>query len=92
MLIPVSEFCESHKVEIEIVQRLNDYGLIEIVSRQDTFFIPDHQVKRLEKTLVFYRDLDINLEGIDAIFNLLEQMESMQNRIIELENKLQRFL
>ena len=33
-------------------------------------------------------DLDINIEGIDAIYNLLKQVEELQSQIITLRNKL----
>ncbi|WP_431196501.1 chaperone modulator CbpM [Nonlabens ulvanivorans] len=49
-------------------------------------------MKKLEKIIVFHKDLNINLEGVDTIIDLLERMESMQQQIIQLENKLQRFL
>ena len=85
ILISAQDFCLSHEVRIETVQILSDYGLI-------TFFIPENQIKRLEKILVFNNELDINLEGIETIFDLLERIEGMQDHILQLENKLQRFL
>jgi hypothetical protein len=33
-------------------------------------------------------DLEINLEGIDAIYNLLKQVEDLQNQVVTLRNKL----
>ena len=36
-------------------------------------------------------DLDINLEGIDAIYNLIKKIESLNEHILELRNKLKRF-
>lgn len=91
ILIPAQDFCTSHKVTVETVQMLSDYGLIEIVQRKQTVFIPENQLKRLEQILVFNKELDINLEGIETIFELLERIEKMQSHIIHLENKLKRF-
>lgn len=91
-LIPAKEFCKSHKVSIETVQAFGDYGLIQVTKRKETLFIPEDQLKRLEQILVFKNDLAINLEGIETIFDLLERIETMQSHIIELENKLKRFL
>ncbi|MFT5752711.1 MAG: MerR family transcriptional regulator/heat shock protein HspR [Flavobacteriales bacterium] len=92
ILISAQDFCLSHEVRIETVQILSDYGLIKTVKREETFFIPENQIKRLEKILVFNNELDINLEGIETIFDLLERIEGMQDHILQLENKLQRFL
>jgi DNA-binding transcriptional MerR regulator len=91
ILIPAIDFCLGHHVELETIQIINKQGLIEIIELENTLFIPEHQVKRLEQILVFNRDLDINLEGIETILELLHRMEFMQEQIIQLENKLQRF-
>jgi DNA-binding transcriptional MerR regulator len=92
ILVPATDFCTSHHVEIELVNAFNEHGLIEIVHRKEVLFIPEHQLIKLEQILVFYRELDINLEGIETILELLRRMESMQDQITQLENKLQRFL
>lgn len=91
ILIPAQDFCLSHQITIDVVQTMSDHGLIEIVKRKESFFIPENQIKRLEQILVFNRELDINLEGIETIFELLERIEFMQDHIKKLENKLQRF-
>jgi MerR family transcriptional regulator/heat shock protein HspR len=91
-LIPAIDFCASHRVEIELVHTLNEQGLIEVISQKELIFIPKNQVKKLEQIIVFHRELDINLEGVETILSLLQRMESMQKHILELENKLQRFL
>lgn len=90
-LIPVLDFCNSHQVTIETVEILSQYDLIEIVWSKESLFIPEHQLKRLEQILVFNKELDINLEGIETIFNLLHRIEAMQEYICLLENKLKRF-
>ena len=36
-------------------------------------------------------ELDINFEGMDAIFNLLKKVESLNESIVELHNRLKRF-
>ncbi|HMQ44948.1 MAG TPA: chaperone modulator CbpM [Mariniflexile sp.] len=36
-------------------------------------------------------ELDINLEGLDAIHHLLKQVETLQQDIVTLHNKLQRY-
>lgn len=91
-LIPAIDFCTSHQVKIELVHTLNKQGLIEVITHKKLLFIPENQVKKLERILVFHRELDINLEGVETILSLLQRMESMQEHILELENKLQRFL
>ena len=46
------------------------------------------QLPDVERYSRMYYDLSINIEGIDAIHHLLERMESMQQEIYSLHNKL----
>lgn len=91
ILIPVEHFCISHKIEIQWVKSLQDFGLVKIVTKKDLLYIPENELKKLERILVFNRELDINLEGIEAIFQLLSRLEKVQERVLLLENQLQKF-
>jgi hypothetical protein len=46
------------------------------------------QLTELEKLVRLRYELDINLEGIDAIIHLLKKLQGMQDEIIILKNKL----
>ena len=87
-LIAVNEFCVNHNIEISFISSLQQNGLIEITTIKETGFIDADQLKLLEKFIRFYYDLDINLEGIETITHLLQRMNSMQNEIISLRNRL----
>lgn len=86
-LIAVSEFCTSHHLEISFVQSLHEYGLIETTTIEQTTFIYDRELPKLEQ-IARLRDLDINTEGIEAISHLLHRMEEMHSEIVRLKNKL----
>jgi DNA-binding transcriptional MerR regulator len=88
-LIAVREFCTSHHLEISFVQSLHEYGLIETTTIEQSTFIYDRDLSKLEQ-LTRLRDLDINLEGIEAITHLLNRMEEMHHEIMRLKNKLNR--
>ena len=87
-LIAVDELCVKHNIEISFVSSLEQTGIIEITIIENKWFISAEQLRRLEKFIRFYYELDINLEGIETIFHLLNRVESMQDEIIELKNKL----
>jgi len=87
-LIAVDEFCASHNIEISFISSLEQNGLIEIVTIQETGFIDTEQVQQLEKYIRFYYELDINLEGIETITHLLRRIDLMQDEIIMLKNRL----
>ena len=87
-LIALDEFCANHNIEISFISSLQQTGLIEISTIEQTGFIDAGQLQQLEKFLRFYYDLDINLEGIETITQLLQRINSMQEEIISLRNRL----
>lgn len=87
-VIPASEFCIHHSIELSFIQSLRDYDLIETVQVEERILIPISQLPRLEKIIRLHAELDINLEGIQTISHLLERMERMQKQIVQLTNRL----
>jgi hypothetical protein len=87
-LITVDEFCANHNIEISFISSLQQNGLIEITTIKETGFIDPSQLLRLEKIVRLYYELDINLEGIETINYLLQRINSMQDEIIALRNRL----
>ena len=87
-LVAVNKFCNSHNIEISFISSLQQNGLIEIATIQETAFIDTDQLQQVEKFIRLYYDLDINLEGIETISHLLKRMNAMQDEIISLRNRL----
>jgi hypothetical protein len=87
-LIAIDEFCANHNIEISFVNSLQQSGLIELTSKNKSLFIQHEQLPLLEKIVCFYYDLDINIEGIEAISHLLEQIDKMKDEIHSLKNRL----
>jgi hypothetical protein len=87
-LVKVDEFCASHNIEISFISSLQQNGLIEITTIKDSGFIDLSQLRQLEKIVRLYYEMDINLEGIETINFLLQRINSMQDEIIVLKNKL----
>jgi len=87
-LIAANELCIHHKIEYSFINALSDFGLIEITTVEHTTYIPASQLQKLEQYIRLHNDLDINLPGIEAISNLLERVENMQQKITSLKNRL----
>jgi hypothetical protein len=87
-LVKVDEFCANHNIEFSFISSLQQNGLIEITTIQESGFIDLDQLRQLEKIVRLYYELDINLEGIETINFLLQRINSMQDEIIVLKNKL----
>ena len=87
-MIVLDEFCTSHQVKVSFVRSLEEHGLIETVIVNETLCIPEIELPKLEQIIRLHQELNINPEGIDAINILLDRIETMQNEIIVLRNKL----
>jgi len=87
-LISIHQFCEHYRVPETFINALHEYELIEIIITKNENYLKLTQLNEIEKMMRLHYDLDINLEGIDAIYNLLKQVEDMQNEIMALNNRL----
>jgi hypothetical protein len=87
-LISANEFCLHHNIEVSFIQSLQEYGLVEITTSQEGSFITINQLGEVEKLMRLHYDLNINFEGIDAITHLLKKLQSMEDEMLKLKNKL----
>ena len=87
-LISTDEFCTHYKVEYSFISSLQQNGLIEIITIDENSFINHDHLKNVERLVRFHYDLDINLEGIEAITYLLNRVKNMQDEIVSLKNRL----
>ena len=87
-MIPASEFCIYHNIELSFIYSLKESGLIDITSIEEKIFVPVSQLKHLEKLMRLKDEMDINIEGIETITYLLQRINDMQGHILVLKNKL----
>ncbi len=90
-IVPASEFCIHHNIELSFIHALREYDLIETVLKEERIYLPISELPRLEKIVRLHFELDINLEGIETITHLLERMDAMQEQINQLTNRLKEF-
>jgi len=86
--ISAHEFCGYHEVEYTFIRSLNEAGLLQITTVNQTTLIPQSELPRLERMIRLHQDLEINVEGIEAISHLLDRVAAMQNDIQQLRNRL----
>lgn len=87
-LIPAELCCKHYNVELSFIQSLNQYGFIHIASVESGEFIDIDELQTLEKFIRLHYELDINMQGIEAINFLLERVQNMQHEIEYLRSKL----
>ncbi|HEY9184201.1 MAG TPA: chaperone modulator CbpM [Salegentibacter sp.] len=87
-LIPTEEICTRYKVEQTFISSLSQSGLIRIVTVEKSEYVPSDEIAEFEKLRRLHYELDINLEGLEAIQHLLTQLEELQNQNRKLKNRL----
>ena len=90
-LIAANEFCIYHNIEPSFIYSLQQSGLIEITVVEEKPFVDESELPQLERLVRLYREMDINLEGIETITYLLQRMNEMQRQIVQLTNRLSRY-
>ena len=90
-LIQIKQFCLYHEIENTFITELHNYGLVEIIILDEDEFLQPEQLPTVEKMIRMHYDLKINLEGIDAIYHLLNKIESLQQSLTVAQNKLRVF-
>ena len=87
-LIAVTEIYTQYALDIPFIEAISAFGFIEIIQNKKGDFILQEQLHLFERVLRLHHKLEINLEGIDAIYLILQKMESMQAEVNRLKNKL----
>lgn len=87
-LILLDTLCSHFKVEMAFFSNLNEMGLIEIQTIEKLEYIHEDTLFEMEKIIRMYQELDINLEGIDIVFNLLQKIENLQLELISIKTRL----
>ncbi len=86
--IAISELSGHYQVEESFFSRLDELGLIRIFTVEKVLCIHHDEIRDLERMLRLHEDLEINPEGIDTIFNLLQKIEDLQSELREVKGRL----
>ncbi|EDM36881.1 hypothetical protein PBAL39_18444 [Pedobacter sp. BAL39] len=87
--ITITECCINYHIDPVFIDELEDSGVIVLTMKEKEKYIHHEQLAELEKYIHLYYDLNINIEGIDAIRHLLQKMILMQQELNLLQQKLQ---
>ena len=87
-LISLPTLSTHYKVEIAFFNNLSEMGLLEIKTIEETQYIHPDAIFEIEKIIRMHQELEVNIEGIDVVFNLLQKIEDLQNELITIKNRL----
>jgi hypothetical protein len=86
--IPADTICTFYQVDVSLIQTIGDYGLINLNSEDNHLWVPVSGLGELERILRLHTELDINMEGIEAISHMLQRMKELQQEVGLLRTKL----
>lgn len=89
--ILITKLCAIYGVERSFFEELDDIGLIEIRTYEQESYLPADRIGDFEKILRIRQELQLNPEGIDVVFNLLERIQYLQNELRATQRQLDVF-
>lgn len=87
-LITITDFCGYHQIDHTFITSLHEAGLVKVTKVDQQTFIPQTELQKLERLIRLHHELEINLAGIEAIGHLLDRVESLNEDIRTMRNKL----
>lgn len=87
-LILINQLCAHYEVEMSLFSELHDFGIIEILTIENSYFIHEDKISVVEKVVRMQKDLNINLEGVDTVLNLLDKINDLQIELNTVKNRL----
>lgn len=87
-LIRIDELCVYYKVEHTFFTHLSEAGLIEITIIENTKYIHPNLMCDVEKMMRLHNDLELNIEGIDVVFHLLQKIDDLNAELKAAKNRL----
>ncbi|MEP7196278.1 MAG: chaperone modulator CbpM [Saprospiraceae bacterium] len=90
-LILLEEFCTHYDIDLTFLNELIDCGLIEVTVIEFNNYLSYEHLNVVEKFIRLHYEMGINVEGIDAISNLLNQIGVLQTELMLAKKKLKVF-
>lgn len=90
-LILLNTVCLNYQVELSFFTHLNEVGLIEITFIEQSPYIREDKMYDIERMIRMHHELEVNVEGIDVVFNLLEKIDLLKKDLISTKNRLKRY-
>lgn len=87
-LILLKTVCSNYQVELSFFTHLSEIGLIEIEIIEQSPYIREDKMNDIERMIRMHHELEVNPEGIDVVFNLLQKIDRLEKDLILTKNRL----
>lgn len=84
-----SECVRIYQVKESFIDSLGELGLIRIAQMESERYIEYEDIDDLEQFVRWHNDMDINPEGIEALYYVLGRVRELQSEIEYLRRELQ---
>ncbi len=89
--IKIREFCITYGITESFVFDLQEYEVIQLILIGDEPHLAEQELPLLEKMIRMHQELEINPQGLQAIYHLLEKVNTLQEEVTVLKRRLNRF-
>lgn len=86
--ISVHHLCEMYQAKISFFRELDDQGLLEIETLEDSLFLHKDRLHEVDRIIRIHRELNVNIEGVDVVLNLLNRMEKLKDELSRVQSRL----
>mgnify|MGYP006383943947 FL=1 len=86
--ITYTECLQIYQVEETFLNQLESSGLIEIIIEEDDRYIEYDYLQEIEQFVRWHYELEINMEGIEALYHMLQQVLQLQDDVEKLRGEL----
>lgn len=87
--IKLDIICTNYHINRDLVLEFYDFGFVEIHTIEPDEYLHNKDIAKLEQVLNFYRELDINLPGIEVIMELLQKLDDLQSELNSAKRQLE---
>jgi len=87
-LISIQQFCSLYETPTSFLDDLYEYEIIKLKIVDNTKHIKLKDIGTVEKLMRLHYDLDINMEGLDAILRLTNQINKLKEEINDLKRQI----
>jgi len=87
-LILLDNLCAHYNIEMAFFYNLSQMNRITIKTINKSLYVEENTLHEIEKMIRMHQELNVNTEGIDIVFNLLEKMDNLQNQLVSVKNRL----
>ncbi len=77
-----------YQVKESFIDSLCDLGLIRFFEKGEDRFVEYDELEEFEQFIRWHNDMDINPEGIEALYYMLDRVKELQTKVDTLQSEL----